>query len=75
MKDESDSNLKKQLKDILAIKIPSVNYDDIIGLENAIQVIKEKDILVILYPQLFNGKRKIERGTIFFGLPCIGKNY
>ena len=45
MEDESDSKLKEQLKDILLMEIPSVNYDDIIGLENAIQSIKENVIL------------------------------
>ena len=73
MEDESDSRLKEQLKDILVMEIPSVNYDDIIGLENAIQGIKENVILPILYPQLFEGKRKKEKGTLFFGPPSEGK--
>jgi SpoVK/Ycf46/Vps4 family AAA+-type ATPase len=42
MEDENYSKLKEQLEDILVIEIPKVNYNDIIGLENAIQVIKEK---------------------------------
>ncbi len=73
MEDERDSKLKEQLKDILLMEIPSVNYDDIIGLENAIQSIKENVILPILYPQLFEGKRKKEKGTLFFGPPGAGK--
>ena len=73
MEDESDSKLKEQLKDILFMEIPSVNYDDIIGLENAIQGIKENVVFPILYPQLFEGKRKKEKGTLFFGPPGVGK--
>ena len=73
MEEENDSKLKEQLKDILVLEIPTVNYNDIIGLEKAIQVIKENVILAILYPQLFKGKPKKERGTLFFGPPGVGK--
>ena len=73
MIDESNSKLKEQLKDILITEIPKVNYTDIIGLENAIQYIKENVTLAILYPQLFSGKRKKERGYLFYGPPGVGK--
>ena len=36
MEEESDSKSKEQLKDILVLEIPTVNYNDIIGLEKAI---------------------------------------
>ena len=61
------------MKDILVREIPTINYNDIIGLEKAIQVIKENVILVILYPQLFEGKSKKERGKLFFDPPDVGK--
>ena len=73
MIDESNSKLKEQLKDILITEIPKVNYTDIIGLGNAIQYIKENVTLAILYPQLFSGKRKKERGYLFYGPPGVGK--
>lgn len=73
MEDESNFKLKEQLKDILVKDIPKVNYDDILGLENAKQIIREYIVIPILYPQLFSGKRKREKGILFYGPKGVGK--
>ena len=73
MENENNSKLKEQLKDILVTEIPKIDYNDIIGLQNPINIIRERITLPILYPQLFSGKRKLEKGTLFYGPPGVGK--
>ena len=70
-----DDALKKQLEGCLVTEMPNVSWDDVAGLENAKQALKEAVILPIQYPQLFEGKRQPWKGILLYGPPGTGKSY
>ena len=47
---------------------PNVSFDDVIGLEQAKEALKEAVILPVKFPQLFQGKRKPWAGILLFGV-------
>lgn len=56
-------------------EVPHLTFDDIIGAEDAIQVIKEAIILPLLYPSLFERAQAIPwRGALLYGPPGTGKS-
>jgi vacuolar protein-sorting-associated protein 4 len=54
---------------------PNVKWDDVAGLENAKESLKEAVILPIKFPHLFTGKRTPWRGILMYGPPGTGKSY
>mmetsp|Transcript_17291 Transcript_17291/g.47623 ORF Transcript_17291/g.47623 Transcript_17291/m.47623 type:complete len:448 (+) Transcript_17291:372-1715(+) len=77
---EEDMNAEKaKLRGALAGAIvqekPDITWDDVIGLENAKDSLKETVILPTRFPQLFTGKRKPFKGILLFGPPGTGKSY
>ena len=80
---ESESNedyiedllLKKKLNDCLIINKPKVNFDDIIGLEKAKQILKEAVIIPIQFPQLIEGKRQPTKSILLYGPSGTGKSF
>ena len=72
---DEDKALKDQLSGCLVTEIPNVSWDDVAGLENAKQALKEAVILPIQYPQLFEGKRQPWKGILLYGPPGTGKSY
>ena len=73
--DNEDDKLKEQLSGCLVTEMPNVSWDDVAGLENAKQALKEAVILPIQYPQLFEGKRQPWKGILLYGPPGTGKSY
>ena len=73
--DDEDAKLKDQLSGCLVTEMPNVSWDDVAGLENAKQALKEAVILPIQYPQLFEGKRQPWKGILLYGPPGTGKSY
>ena len=73
--DDEDAKLKQQLEGCLVTEMPNVSWDDVAGLENAKQALKEAVILPIQYPQLFEGKRQPWKGILLYGPPGTGKSY
>jgi vacuolar protein-sorting-associated protein 4 len=47
---------------------PDVKWDDVAGLHQAKESLKEAVILPIKFPQLFTGKRKPWRGILLYGV-------
>ena len=72
---DEDKALKDQLSGCLVTEMPNVSWDDVAGLENAKQALKEAVILPIQYPQLFEGKRQPWKGILLYGPPGTGKSY
>ena len=72
---DEDAKLKEQLSGTLITEMPNVSWDDVAGLENAKQALKEAVILPIQYPQLFEGKRQPWKGILLYGPPGTGKSY
>jgi vacuolar protein-sorting-associated protein 4 len=52
---------------------PNVNWEDIAGLENVKQALREAIVLPIAKPELFKGARKPWSGILLFGPPGCGK--
>ncbi|CAK7894624.1 vacuolar protein sorting-associated protein 4 [[Candida] anglica] len=77
--DDSDDADTKKLRGALAGAIlsekPNVSWDDIAGLEQAKEALKEAVILPVKFPQLFVGNRKPTSGILLYGPPGTGKSY
>jgi len=78
-KEEDADAEKKKLRGALAGAIvsekPNIRWDDVAGLENAKESLKETVILPTRFPQLFTGKRRPFKGILLFGPPGTGKSY
>ncbi|CEQ39212.1 SPOSA6832_00730, partial [Sporobolomyces salmonicolor] len=76
--DDDDADTKK-LRDGLSSAIlsetPNVRWEDVAGLEQAKESLKEAVILPIKFPHLFTGKRTPWRGILLYGPPGTGKSY
>eukprot|EP00429_Kryptoperidinium_foliaceum_P002826 CAMPEP_0176007872 /NCGR_PEP_ID=MMETSP0120_2-20121206/3456_1 /TAXON_ID=160619 /ORGANISM="Kryptoperidinium foliaceum, Strain CCMP 1326" /LENGTH=437 /DNA_ID=CAMNT_0017340645 /DNA_START=185 /DNA_END=1495 /DNA_ORIENTATION=- len=77
-KEDEDAE-KKKLRGALAGAIvsekPNIRWEDVAGLENAKESLKETVILPTRFPQLFTGKRRPFKGILLFGPPGTGKSY
>lgn len=77
--EDDDDPEKKKMMDKLSGAIvmdkPNVKWDDVSGLENAKESLKEAVILPIKFPHLFTGKRKPWVGILLYGPPGTGKSF
>ncbi|GME77630.1 unnamed protein product [[Candida] boidinii] len=77
--DDNDDAENKKLIGALANSIlsekPNVKWEDIAGLEQAKDTLKEAVILPVKFPHLFKGKRKPLSGILLYGPPGTGKSY
>lgn len=76
--DDEDADSKK-LRGALAGAIlsekPNIRWEDVAGLEQAKEALKEAVILPIKFPHLFTGKRQPWKGILMYGPPGTGKSY
>ncbi|TVY41891.1 Vacuolar protein sorting-associated protein [Lachnellula occidentalis] len=76
--EEVDADSKK-LRNALAGAIlqdkPNVRWEDVAGLEQAKEALKEAVVLPIKFPHLFTGKRQPWKGILLYGPPGTGKSY
>jgi hypothetical protein len=70
-----DKELSNALDSAIVTESPNVQWDDIAGLDQAKDELKEALILPIKLPHLFTGKRKAKRGMLLYGPPGTGKSY
>ena len=68
---ESDGSVQE----FTSAVVPDVHWDDIAGLEQAKDTLKEAVTLPILYPTLFSGERKAWKAALLYGPPGTGKSY
>lgn len=74
-KDADQDKLAASLSGAIVAETPNVKWDDVAGLEQAKNLLKEAVILPIKFPQLFTGKRTPWRGILLYGPPGTGKSY
>jgi vacuolar protein-sorting-associated protein 4 len=78
VKDDDDPETKKLrqgLQGAILAESPNVAWDDVAGLTQAKESLKEAVILPIKFPQLFTGKRTPWRGILLYGPPGTGKSF
>lgn len=76
--DDDDPEIKKLrqgLQGAILSESPNVQWDDVAGLAQAKEALKEAVILPIKFPQLFTGKRTPWRGILLYGPPGTGKSF
>jgi vacuolar protein-sorting-associated protein 4 len=72
---EEQKKMKENLGGAILKEKPNVKWDDVAGLFQAKEALKEAVILPIKFPQLFTGKRKPWKGILLYGPPGTGKSY
>ncbi|CAF4927583.1 unnamed protein product [Rotaria sp. Silwood1] len=75
--DSSDSDYKqlKQKFEGAIVADPKVTFNDVIGLEQAKEALKEAVIWPVKLKKFFRGKRKPWTGILLYGPPGTGKSY
>lgn len=71
--DDEQSELEKALSDTIITEKPDVSLDDVAGLAEAKQALREAIVLPLARPDLFTGARKPWKGILMFGPPGTGK--
>ncbi|KAF2459508.1 vacuolar sorting ATPase Vps4 [Lineolata rhizophorae] len=76
--DEEDPDSKKlrgALQGAILSEKPNIRWEDVAGLDQAKEALKEAVILPIKFPHLFTGKRQPWKGILLYGPPGTGKSY
>ncbi|GFH49775.1 AAA-domain-containing protein [Chaetoceros tenuissimus] len=73
--DEEKNKLRGALSGAVVTEKPNIKWDDVAGLDQAKDSLKETVILPTRFPQLFTGKRKPFKGILLYGPPGTGKSY
>jgi len=78
-KGEEDGAEKQKFRNALEGAIlkdkPNVRWDDVAGLFQAKESLKEAVIMPMRFPQLFSGNRKPWKGILLYGPPGTGKSF
>lgn len=73
--DADSKKLRGALSGAILSEKPNIRWEDVAGLEQAKEALKEAVILPIKFPHLFTGKRKPWKGILLYGPPGTGKSY
>lgn len=73
--DEDSKKLRNALASAILTERPNISWDDVAGLEQAKEALKEAVLLPIKFPHLFHGKRQPWKGILLYGPPGTGKSY
>lgn len=70
-----NNQLKGQVSEAIVTEKPNVKWEDVSGLENAKNALKEAVVLPIKFPEIFTGSRKPWKGILMYGPPGTGKTF
>lgn len=73
--DEDSKKLRSALAGAILQDRPNVKWEDVAGLDQAKEALKEAVLLPIKFPQMFQGNRKPWKGILLYGPPGTGKSY
>jgi vacuolar protein-sorting-associated protein 4 len=73
--DADSKKLRGALAGAILTEKPNVKWEDVAGLDQAKEALKEAVILPIKFPHLFQGKRQPWKGILLYGPPGTGKSY
>eukprot|EP01133_Synstelium_polycarpum_P012911 gene12911-15166_t len=73
--DPEDKKRNDSLSSAILTEKPNVKWDDVAGLHQAKEYLKEAVIFPIKFPQMFTGNRKPWKGILLYGPPGTGKSY
>jgi len=73
--DPESKKLRGALAGAILSDKPNIKWEDVAGLEQAKEALKEAVILPIKFPHLFTGKRQPWKGILLYGPPGTGKSY
>lgn len=72
--DPEKKKLQSKLEGVIINENTNVKWSDVIGLDGAIEALKEAVILPMHFPYLFTGRRIPWKGILLFGVSNIGYN-
>lgn len=73
--DADSKKLRGALSGAILSDKPNIKWEDVAGLDQAKEALKEAVILPIKFPHLFTGKRQPWKGILLYGPPGTGKSY
>ncbi|EGC37961.1 hypothetical protein DICPUDRAFT_46137 [Dictyostelium purpureum] len=73
--DPEDKKRNDSLSGAIVTTKPNVKWDDVAGLYQAKEYLKEAVVFPIKFPQMFTGNRKPWKGILLYGPPGTGKSY
>ena len=72
---KEEEKMQGALASAIVSESPNVSWDDVSGLEQAKEGLKEAVVLPIKFPQLFDEVRQPWRGILLYGPPGTGKSF
>ncbi|MHA1585254.1 MAG: AAA family ATPase [Promethearchaeota archaeon] len=70
---DEEKELRKTIEGTIITERPDTTWDDVAGMEEPKQAIREAVVLPLAHPELFKGARKPWKGILLFGPPGCGK--
>ncbi len=70
---EEEKDLRDQISGTIISEKPNITWNDVAGMEEPKQALREAVVLPLLHPELFQGARKPWHGILLFGPPGCGK--
>jgi vacuolar protein-sorting-associated protein 4 len=73
--DKDNDKFRDALSQAIVKEKPNIKWEDVAGLEQAKQTLKEAIILPVKFPDIFVGIRKPWKGILLYGPPGTGKTF
>lgn len=73
--DKDNDKFRDALSQAIVKEKPNVRWEDVAGLEQAKQCLKEAILLPVKFPDIFVGIRKPWKGILLYGPPGTGKTF